>query len=421
MAFEDELGNALRRVGDGFAADEAALAAAGERHGRRLAARRRAVVVGGSALALALIGVGGGYTSGLLGGGSGSAAAQVLPADPVAGNGSGSESGSGVQGRGPGSGAVSAAQLVGVLEQLLPGGTLTGTRARGTGDQPGPMVSGVYDDGKGRAAVAVGLSRVDPKGRTADAAVTCQEKSRVQYDGCEAVTLPDGARLMVFQGYERSDRSAPTKRWEAVLVTVEGFRVEVQEWNAPAQKDEAVSRQQPPLDGAGLKAVATSPLWLPALKDLPAAAPEEQRPPVLAGVRDAAVALQTLLPADGVTITKRGGTSDYAYAVLDDGRGGSLVEANVQTGMGELLARRFAGSQTTVLPDGTRVRAEKTAGEKGGAGVVMWTVDTLRTDGRRVVVSAFNTADQNAAATRAEPLLTIEQLRKIALDPRWLA
>ncbi|MEU2393325.1 hypothetical protein [Streptomyces sp. NPDC007369] len=419
MPFEDELGDALRRVGEGFDADAVALAEAGRQRGRRLVARRRAALLGGSALALALIGAAGACAGGVSGGGS-TGPAPAYAAAPPADSGAGNGTGSGMQGRGPGSGAVTADQLVGVLRQLLPGGTLTGTEARGTGDQPGPAVSGVYDDGKGRAAVAVGLSRVDPEGRNADAAVTCPEKSRAHYDRCETTTLPDGARLMLFQGYERSDRRVPTKRWQAVLVTDRGFQVEVQEWNAPAQKGEPASRPQPPLEKDALKAVATSPLWHPALNDLPAAVPDKQQPPVPAGMRDASVALRTLLPGDGVTVTGQGGKADHAYAVLDDGRGGSLVEANVQTGMGELLARRFTGPQSTVLPDGTRVRTEKTGGEKGGAGVVMWTVDTLRPDGRRVVVSAFNTADQNEAATRAEPLLTIEQLRRIALDPRWL-
>ena len=42
----------------------------------------------------------------------------------------------------------------------------------------------------------------------------------------------------------------------------------------------------------------------------------------------------------------------------------------------------------------------------------MWTVDTIRTDGTRVVVSAFNSGAQNTAATRDAPALTMEQLRK---------
>lgn len=64
MPFEDELGEALRRAGDGFTADRHALVEAGERRGRRLVARRRAAVIGGSVLSLTLIGAVGAYTGG---------------------------------------------------------------------------------------------------------------------------------------------------------------------------------------------------------------------------------------------------------------------------------------------------------------------------------------------------------------------
>lgn len=105
--------------------------------------------------------------------------------------------------------------------------------------------------------------------------------------------------------------------------------------------------------------------------------------------------------------------------MLDDGKGASLVQVNVQEDMGEALKDRMEGEGVVVLPDGTRVLAEQKSGEKGGSGVVWWTIDTLRPDGRRVVVSAFNTGDQSKAATRAKPILTMEQIKAIALDPKW--
>jgi hypothetical protein len=48
----------------------------------------------------------------------------------------------------------------------------------------------------------------------------------------------------------------------------------------------------------------------------------------------------------------------------------------------------------------------------------MWTVDTLRTDGFRVIVSAFNAGNQHDAASRPTPALTEDQLREIALSPK---
>ncbi|MEU7551093.1 hypothetical protein AB0B01_01820 [Streptomyces sp. NPDC044571] len=412
MPFEDDLGEALRRAGDGFTADRRALVDAGEQHGRRLVARRRAAVVGGSVVALAVIGAGAAYTGGLFDGAGASGLPTVAapPALPTAPPG----------GERAGSGAVSDEQLIGVLKQLLPGGSLSETQARGTGEPVPPMVSAVYDDGQGKAAVGIGLSRVDPKDEATGQAVACPDKNLVDFDGCTARTLADGSKLLVFQGYEYPDRRVPTKLWRATLVTPEGYQVDVQEWNAPAEKGKPVSRTDPPLDPEQLQALVTSPLWHPALADMPAAAPVGHQTSPPSGVADAGAVLQSLLPGDGITVVSKGGRQDYGYVVLDDGKGASLVEANVQSHMGELLAGQFAGPGITVLPDGTKVAAEQKSGEKGGRGVVWWRVDVLRPDGRRVVVSAFNTGNQNKPATRDEPVLTLEQLRKIALDPKWL-
>jgi NAD(P)H-hydrate repair Nnr-like enzyme with NAD(P)H-hydrate epimerase domain len=92
----------------------------------------------------------------------------------------------------------------------------------------------------------------------------------------------------------------------------------------------------------------------------------------------------------------------------------------VQPGMSDVAGQLFDSGDET-LPDGTRVAVHQGPGEKGGAGVVMWTVDTLRTDGRRVMISAFNSGTQNDAATRDTPALTIAQMREMALSPQWFS
>ncbi|MBT2403441.1 MULTISPECIES: hypothetical protein [unclassified Streptomyces] len=433
MPFEDELGEALRRTGDGFTTDGPALVEAGEQHGRRLVARRRAAVVGGSVLALAVIGTAGAYTGGLFGGAggsgvSGSGSVNVAAPPPLPSGKSGESGGSGGVGGsrqkpgGPrvGTGAVSAAQLVDVLKALLPGGRLSETQARGTGDEPGPMVSGVYDDGKGKAAVGVGLSRVDPDGSNAREMTKCGDKELLDYDSCTSEKLADGSQLLLYQGYEYPDRRAETKVWRATLVTPQGFMVDASEWNAPAEKGKPVSRPTPPLTLAQMRTLVTSDTWHPALNDLPAASPERQAAAPPASVPDASGVLQSLLPKSGNTVVTKGGEGDYGYAVLDDGKGKSLIQVNVQANMGDLLQGHMSGSGSTTLPDGTLVKLEQKPGEKGGANVVWWTVDTLRPDGRRVVVSAFNTGNQNKPATREKPILTMEQLKAIALDPKWL-
>ncbi|WP_332760168.1 hypothetical protein [Streptomyces sp. MT206] len=417
MPFEDELGNALRRAGDGFTTDGHALVEAGERRGRRLVARRRAAVVGGSVLTLAVVATGGAYTGGLFGGAGGSggpgrvdvAAPPELSAGPTKAPARGGPSSR------TGSGAVSGAQLVSVLKELLPGGKVTDTEASGTGAPQGPSVRGVYDDGEGAAQIGVTLTRTDPDGRTTAGALECPDANTTDYEACATETLADGSKVMVFQGYEYPDRREPTKLWRATLVTRQGFQVEVMEWNAPAEKGAKVSRPSPPLGPAQLKTFAASPLWHPALGDLPAAPAEGPAPDPVGA--DARAVLESLVPKNGITVASKGGGGDYAYLVLDDGKGASLVQVNVQEQMGAALGGHMSGA--TTLPDGTKVLETKQPGEKGGKGVLWWSADTLRPDGRRVVVSAFNTGNQSKPATRKEPVLTMEQLRTIALDPKW--
>ncbi|MEW1633225.1 hypothetical protein AB0469_04045 [Streptomyces sp. NPDC093801] len=416
MSFEDELGEALRQAGDGFTPDRQALVAGGERRGRRLVFRRRAAVIGGSAVGLALIGTVGAFAGGLLSGSGGSggsgtadvAAPPALSSPPPA---------KGVPGSG--TGAVSDEQMVAWLTQLLPGGRLTEAKGHGTGAGPAGMTgaSGVYDDGKGNAAIGVGLNRVDPKGASNAELITCPDKNKFDYDGCTSETLADGSKIMVYQGYEYPDRHVLTKAWRATLVTPQGYLVDVQEWNAAAEKDEPVSRPNPPLDPAQLKALALSPLWRPALEDLPPAHPESPRSAPRPGAPVGPV-LDGLLAGYGIPVVAKGDEGRSAYAVLDDGKGKSMVSVEVQSvGKAGPVDSLFAGA--TVMPDGTKVVARQTPGEKGGKNVVWWNVDTLRTDGTRVIVSAFNSKNQESDASRKEPALTMAQLKEMATSGKW--
>ena len=113
-----------------------------------------------------------------------------------------------------------------------------------------------------------------------------------------------------------------------------------------------------------------------------------------------------------------GGTC--AGELCDDGNGASLVQVNVQSDASDVEDQLF-GDGTRTLPDGTKVVTHQRPGEKGGAGVVWWTVDTIRPDGYRVVISAFNSGAQNTAATRKAPVLTMKQLEAIATNAKWYA
>ncbi|MFE2966757.1 hypothetical protein ACFXKC_24410 [Streptomyces sp. NPDC059340] len=402
--FEERLGEALHHAGGAYETDRRALVAAGEARGHRLLLRRRAAVVGGVA-SVALVGLGG---------------VLLVP---------GSDDGRQSVATGAKTPVASAApnksytgdELIGILKKLLPRGKFGTAEARGTDEQLPPYAQVVYNDGKGEAAIAVGLGRELPGSEQARQTVECPDKVLAPYDGCAVTRLPDGSALKIVQGYEYPDRRADTKLWTADLVTAKGQHVSVSEWNAAAEKGAPVSRAEPPLSPARLKTLATAGAWLGVVDAIPV----DPKAPTAAAAQPSGVSgraigstLVSLLPKGVKVVAKSGPDSGYGYAVLDDGKGRSLVQINVQPNMSDVEHQLF-GADAETLADGTKVVTHKEPGEKGGTGVVMWTADTIRTDGFRVVVSAFNSGSQETAATRTAPALTTKQLRAIALSAKW--
>jgi hypothetical protein len=253
--------------------------------------------------------------------------------------------------------------------------------------------------------------------RPAQESVTCPSKALVQYDACDEETLPDGSRYMLFQGYEYPDRRVDTKLWRATLVTASGVRVEAGQWNAAREKDAPVSRPNPPLSPARMKTLVTDRAWAEMGAALDRPRKGQLRPGTTSGVAVDDV-LESLLPQGMKTVEKQGDPG-YGFVVVDDGRGRSFVQVNVQNNMQD-LASHWTGDVTTA-PDGTEVMVQKEndPDQKGGAGAVGWTVDALSPDGFRVVMSAFNTPGQGQDASRAEPALTIEQMKTVVLDEKW--
>ncbi|MER6787832.1 hypothetical protein ABT330_24935 [Streptomyces sp. NPDC000658] len=406
--FEEQLTAALHEAGGAFDSPGGALVAAGQARGRRMRLRRRAAVAGGAA-GLALVGVGGALLTPWDG------ASTAKPSSLAAGGGAAPK-------------AYSADDVVRTLRKLLPQGKFTPSDARGTGGDLPPLAVGAFDDGKGAGSLSVGLERIrsdDAREVNPSAAVLpCPEKgAQSPFDSCVTELLPDGSAITVYQGYEYPDRRQDTKSWGADLVTPVGHHVSVIEWNAAAEKGKPVSRPEPPLSVARLKTLAAASDWRRIIDAMPEEKKQAPRPGSSARPGEMAGwlilrKLALLLPKGLERVAHGSQETGYAYFVVDDGKGGSLVQVNVQPGMSDTAGELY-GSDAETLSDGTRVATRQGPGEKGGEGVVMWTVETLRKDGLRVVISAFNAAAQDRKATRAEPALTIGQLRAIALSPRW--
>ncbi|MEZ0160521.1 hypothetical protein [Streptomyces griseorubens] len=408
--FEDRFAAALRDTGHSFRSDDpAALVGRGEVRGRRKQLLRRTAVLGGMT-GVALVGVG---------------ATLLLPSDAHDPRRTSAAAGPAATASPSAAGTSPAAAFTGddilrSLKELLPRGTFTEEQAQGTDAPMPPHAQVVFDDGKGPAALGLSVDRTDPGGEQAAQWTTCPDKAVVAYDDCTSATRPDGSRLMVLRGYEYPDRRVDTKWWNAELVTPDGVHVTLSEWNAPAQKDAPVSRPQPPLSVEQLEDVVTAEVW----KRVAAAMPRSPKPSVTGEAspegRPSGTIAKTLigLLPENLKVTGRSGPGgEYAYLVVDDGKGGSLVQVNVQPGMSDVAGDLFGDAET--LPSGVMITTRQSPGEKGAEGVVMWTVDTLRPDGLRVVVSAFNTPAQHQDATRETPALTMEHLREIALSTVW--
>ncbi|MFC4887880.1 hypothetical protein [Streptomyces beijiangensis] len=405
MPFEDELGESLRRTGESFRPDDSPhLVEAGLRRGRRTVRRRRTAAVTGSVVALALVGFGGAYAGGLLDSGGAGGTKGVSVAGPSK----------------PTPLAVTGDQMVSTLKSLLPGGELTQTEGRGTESELPPVAYGVFDDGKGKGAISLGVDRIDPASVAAfKEESACQSATQDTRDSCTAETLPDGSWLKIYKGYEYPDHRAETKDWTATLVTPKGYHVDVSEWNSAAEKGAPITRPEPPLSSARLKALVTAKEWKPILAALKLSGkPADGGTPGKVEGEPGAVSVERALIKSlplNLKVAGKGGQDGYAFVVVDDGKGASFVQINVQRNMSDVTPR----GDVTTLPDATVLGLSKQAGEKGGAGVVQWTADAVGPDGFRVVISAFNSNNQASAATRAEPALTLAALKKIAIDPMW--
>ncbi|MFF4763009.1 hypothetical protein [Streptomyces sp. NPDC001292] len=409
--FEERLADVLRDTGTAFASDQQMLAARGEAHGRRLRSRRRAAAVVGGAAAVALVGLGGAL---LLPGGQGDGVRQRSAAGSPAARAAATPTETAA------ATVMSGDELVRTLEKLLPEGRIS--NADGGSTDRDSYANVVYDDGGGEAAVAVSLRRVRPGSLEARQTTQCPDKLFIVYDSCTSAKLSDGSVLMLLKGYEYPNSRSGTKRWTADLITSAGGHIGVQEWNSAAEKDSPVTREQPPLDLRRLKALATAHELRAAADALPLddrSGAEPDPGPVTPGGSISAV-LSRLVP-HGIRIVGKSGPDDdgFGYVVLDDGRGTSLVQVNVQLDTRGDLEDELFGPDAEVLPDGTKVVTRRQPGEKGIPGIVRWSVDTIRPDGRRVVISAFNSGAQNTPATRQAPALTMKQLEAIATDPKW--
>jgi hypothetical protein len=179
---------------------------------------------------------------------------------------------------GPSPGSVPAANSVPATKTARPPDTVTitaqallqtaldtlpraGTTSRYAGnfDDNGFVgVQFVFDDGDGAAQVDVAMQYPQPHAtpHPPEPVVAC----RAAAEGC--TVLPDGARANTSEGLEYPYQHDPNATERSVdLVRTDGVKVSISEWNAPQQKDAAISRAHPPFTLAELITWSDGPQW----------------------------------------------------------------------------------------------------------------------------------------------------------------
>lgn len=432
--FEDDMADAMHDTARHFEpANLTDLVNGGVRDGRRRRARRRAGVLGGSAALVAVAVTGALVVGPHTGGGAvtGVGAASAGFSRPAASAGPSSPD------------SVSAAQMVGLLKSVLPPGQVTQTLGRATNDPDvpdAPLAQGVLNGG----LVTVLLQ----KGGFGAGGEACDPTAGTT---CTRVRLPGGGTFVFSKGYEYTPPRAgvpDAKSWSGVYTTADGKeQVTIDEWNATAEKGAQPGIANPPLSQAQVQGIATNAVWnrvfavLPAtvVPTGPSGSPStgpgtgSSGGPSGGGVtdgKDIAGLLNKLLPK-GVRHSGTSTQDGFAQELIDAGHGNGLIQINTQqwdidpkdagspSSMIPSEQQIFAGA--TVLSNGDQLLVDQGSAEKGGNGAVEWTVDLLTPSGFRVVASEFNAPAQGVAATLAEPVLTINQLRALVTDPAWEA
>ncbi|MGW3244499.1 hypothetical protein [Streptomyces sp. NPDC001070] len=401
MPFEDDLGAALRSTGDSFSTDNRALVAAGLAQGRSVRRRRTAAVVG-TVAAVAAAGV----TAALaVPGGSPQEVGPATTSSPDPTRPAENQDTSGDDGT-----------LLGALEHLLPKGRILSRRASDV--ESSPYAEVVWDDGHGASTISVGLSRVQP-----GEGVTCPDLALMKPGTtCERTRLPGKATLLVVKGWEYQDSRKGPKTWRATVTDADGRQVMVTESNAAQEKAKKQSRQDPPLTASQLGTLVRSPEWEPFLAAVPKLPVATEEPGSDAGPQRAKRILnllQEVLPKGLKATVPPGQSGGYVHLTVDDGNGATFVEVDFQRWAPDEVDNQIYDG-ATVLPDGTKLVKRSDAGDKGGVGIVRWIADTIRPDGLRVVVTAFNSDGYHRPITRKEPAVSMDELVAAATDPRWV-
>lgn len=324
--------------------------------------------------------------------------------------------------------SISGDEMTRTLEGLLPpGGTVSAASGRGSqagGPAVWPTAKLTYSTANGASGIDITIARLE-SGVPADQQGQggCLPVEVRPYDKCTTERLPGGAVLNTTRSFTYPNSDTGQQRWYVVLTASDGAQLTVQEFSGGGEKGSS-SGADPLLSIAQLTSIVRSPVWS---KAIAAVLASEEAPSASASTGKKRVPgarmtrmLKSHLPQGG-TISDLNASDGMVQLVYDDGHGKNMVEVDAQYDMTALLAGHMGCAdvsgecEATTLTDGTQVKKVRGHSEKDGSAVV-WLIDTLHPDGRRVVAREVNSYAESAPVTRPQPALSMDELLSIGLD-----
>ncbi|MFK4118035.1 hypothetical protein [Streptomyces longwoodensis] len=425
MRFEDEVGRALRLTAGAYSTEQRLLAERALARGRRRVARRRIAVAGGSAMAAALVAV-----AGVQVGGSGDGGGRGNPA---------ATSGSDHDYR---RFSVTREEIQNILSNGMGrAGVATAypeLKAAGSSGPDRPATASFdFGDGWGRARVTLSVRRVDPAQPGLKKLITCPPRAGSPYEEC--TTQSDNRAV---KGYTEAGKAGGIKKWAVTMLSPQGYVIDVATYNipsaspSPSPSPSSSSSWETAHPGVRVTPRATAPSHEPAppLSRNPRMNPGKLRylamfvdasftgagepnsfGTVTPGSRpepgDILPVLKSLLPKR-LHIYSEGGTgADGHVVVVDPDKGYTTYIQAVRT-----AGDKEFWSQT--LPDGTKVGTRRTAGEQPG--VIELRADALRVNGLWMSLTAYNAPSPTSKKRGAEPAITLDELKAMAVSRAWL-
>ncbi|MEY9962542.1 hypothetical protein ABIA33_000568 [Streptacidiphilus sp. MAP12-16] len=391
--FEDRIGQAFRRAGQGYDIEPQPLLARGLRRGHSLRRRRVGYTVVGTVAALALVG---GVPALFFGRTDGPKQVAVTTG---------------------GSPSFSGQQILDLLKRALPPGQISQAWAKGAGGgRPadfGVQAHLIFDDGHGAASLDLG-SAPTSNGNVL-AATTCSPDNPPVGGTCEQTTLADGSTVAIEKiSYGGSAGKPASLQWNVSLVTRKGEHLWLDENNSTVGGPGAkTTRSAPPLSAAQLTALVEDRDWSRLFAALRTARPDHQpsQAQVLATLRQ--VLPPGVHPGGNNAMNQEG-----SAAVPVNALGSDQLSVNVQRWPGdarsEIAAANFAGANR--LADGTLTAVDHRPA-RPDAGIATWEVRVLRPDG--TMVSLTEEQMEPGRPTAAGPTLSLDQLKAMAMSPKW--